>query len=90
MHRQVLTSHAIVGALQLRPEVLPLDVKVEEPRVIHQDAERPIGEVHGGLPQDLVQDGAVGFCREEGRETLGCCRKERERQGREEALWGKG
>lgn len=37
--------------------------------MIHQDTEWPIGKVHGGLPQDLVQDGAVGFCRE-GREKL--------------------
>ena len=41
------------------PEVAPLDVKVEDARVINEDGEGPVGQVPARLPQDLVQHRAV-------------------------------
>ena len=57
----VLASHAFVGALQLLAEIAAFDVKIEDAGVVDEDGERALGEVHGGLAQDLVQHVAMGF-----------------------------
>lgn len=59
---QVFPPHAIIGTLQLCPEVLSLDVKVEESCVVHQHTEGTVCQMDRGLTQDLIQDGAVSFC----------------------------
>ena len=51
--------------LQGRRRVAPLlalDVEVEDADVVDEDGEGAVGQVGGGLPQDLVQHRAVGFC----------------------------
>lgn len=61
VHSQILPPEPIIRPLKLRPEVLPLDIEVEEPRVVHQHAEGSVGEVNGGLTQNLIQHGPVRF-----------------------------
>lgn len=55
----LLPPDALVQPLQLRPEVPPLDVEVENPRVVDENGERPVGQVGRRLAQDLVEHGAV-------------------------------
>ena len=59
MDGQVFPPDALVQSLQLGSEVAPLDVEVKHPGVVHQHAERPVRQVGGGLPENLVQHGPV-------------------------------
>ena len=58
---QVLSPHPFVQPLQFLSEVPALHVKIQDPRVVHQDRERSVGQRGGRLAQDLVQDRSVRF-----------------------------
>ena len=61
MDGQVLPPDPLVQPLQLRSEVAPLDIKVQHPGVVDQDAEGPVCQVSGRLSENLVQHRPVGF-----------------------------
>ena len=64
--------------LQLLTEVAPLDVKVEDPRVVDQHRKRTVGERRGRLAQNLVQDDVVLLWGTEGASNLDGVPTERE------------
>lgn len=65
VNREVVSSDSFVESFELLSEEPTLDIKVENARVIHEDRERSVSEVDGGLAENLVQDGSVLFCKQE-------------------------
>ena len=64
VNREVVSSDTFVESFELLSEEPTFDVKVQDARVIHEDRERPVCKVDGGLPENLVQDGSVLFCKQ--------------------------
>ena len=54
VHGQILAADAGVGALQLGAEVAPLDVEVQDARVIHQHCEWTVGQMRRRLAENLL------------------------------------
>ena len=46
---------------QINQLLLSLDVEVKDADVVDQHCKRPVGQVSGGLAQDLVKHCAVSF-----------------------------
>lgn len=65
VNREVVSSDSFVESFELLSEEPTFDIKVENARVIHEDRERSVSEVDGGLAENLVQDGSVLFCKQE-------------------------
>ena len=65
VNREVVSSDSFVESFELLSEEPTFDVKVENARVIHEDCERSVSEVDGGLAENLVQDGSVLFCKQQ-------------------------
>ena len=63
VNREVVSSDTFVESFELLSEEPSFDVKVQNARVIHEDRERPVSKVDGGLAENLVQDGSVLFCK---------------------------
>lgn len=61
VNREVVSSDSFVESFELLSEESTFDVKVENARVIHEDRERSVSEVDGGLAENLVQNGSVLF-----------------------------
>ena len=53
MHGQVLSPDPVVHSLQLRPEILPLDVEVEDTGVVNQDRKGAVSQVLSRLAKNL-------------------------------------
>lgn len=65
VNREVVSSDSFVESFELLSEEPTFDVKVENARVIHEDRERSVSEVDGGLAENLVQNGSVLFCEQQ-------------------------
>lgn len=65
VNREVVSSDSFVESFELLSEESTFDVKVENARVIHEDRERSVSEVDGGLAENLVQNGSVLFCEQQ-------------------------
>ena len=63
--REVVSSDSFVESFELLSEEPTFDVKVENARVIHEDRERSVSQVHGRLTENLIQDGSVLFCKQQ-------------------------
>ena len=61
---QVVSSNSFVKTLELLSKESAFDIKVEYTSVVHEDCERSVSEVHGGLAKDLVQHGTVLLCKQ--------------------------
>jgi len=61
VNREVVSSDSFVESFELLSEEPTFYVKVENARVIHEDRERSVSEVDGGLAENLVQNGSVLF-----------------------------
>lgn len=65
VNREVVSSDSFVESFELLSEESTFDVKVKNARVIHEDRERSVSEVDGGLAENLVQNGSVLFCEQQ-------------------------
>lgn len=65
VNREVVSSDSFVESFELLSEEPTFYVKVENARVIHEDRERSVSEVDGGLAENLVQNGSVLFCEQQ-------------------------
>lgn len=65
VNREVVSSDTFVESLEFLSEEPTFDIKVENAGVIHEDRERSVSEVDGGLAENLVQDSSVLFCKQQ-------------------------
>lgn len=65
VNREVVSSDTFVESFEFLSEEPTFDVKVENAGVIHEDRERSVSEVDGGLAQNLVQDSSVLLCKQQ-------------------------
>ena len=63
VNREVVSSNTFVESFELLSEEPTFNIKVENTGVIHEDCERSVSEVDGGLAENLVQDSSVLFCK---------------------------
>lgn len=58
---QVLASHSLGQSVKLLPEISPLNIEIQNLRVVYEDRERTVGKMRRRLAQNLIQNSSVCF-----------------------------